>query len=111
MIKSILYFFLLLVAMFFAACSFGLYRLSKKIPDPINDIKNSIQYSRNTVRHLKVFSQGVDDYFPGYQEFCSSGYNIPDYSDKFPKSFDNVLLNPIKKQLDFSGTNVKINCS
>jgi len=111
MIKSILYFFLLLVAIFFVACSFGLYSLSKKIPDPITDIKQAIQDSSDTVGYLEIFNKGYDEYFKTYQGFCSSGYIIPDYSDKFPKSFDNVLLNTIKNKIDFSGKSVKINCS
>ena len=111
MLKTIFYLFLLLISIISAATSFGLNRLSKKIPDPKIDIQNGLDKAKDVVGYLDDFNKGVDDYYPYYTDTCDNGIVVPSYTDKI-SFLDGIPFvgESFRKTIDFSGNKMTIDC-
>jgi len=110
MLKTLFYFFLLLISIISAATSFGLYKLSKKIPDPVTDIQYGLDKANDVVGYLDTFNKGVDDYYyPHYTDTCDNGIVVPSYTDKI-SFLDAIVGKKLRKKIDFSGNKMTIDC-
>ena len=115
MLKTVFYFFLLLISIISAATSFGLYKLSKKIPDPVTDIQNGLDKAKEVGGYLRDFNKGVDEYYPYYTTACSNGFIVPSYTDKI-SFLDDIKILKLKvgkkarEAIDFSGKKMTVSC-